>query len=204
MAVIPPQPSDCAKAIEGAVVSEAPTVSAAMSDGTVEALPSLAETALSNPSYGQESRLASLSDPPTGTGPPIARLKSMAKTMPYVPALYKRVKPGTAEASEISSVTVPEWSKIKQAKLDGNRRYLGLDSSKPDGFRQAVHKVTKISKAKGNLSGRTYTSKYRGVHQTFPTRRWEAQFRRNGKPTSLGCFDFEEEAARAYDKMMIW
>ncbi|KAL4858531.1 Secretory carrier-associated membrane protein 1 [Chlorella vulgaris] len=69
------------------------------------------------------------------------------------------------------------------------------------GARQ-VGKVTKATKAKSG--GRTFTSKYRGVHQTFPTRRWEAQFRRNGKPTSLGCFDHEEQAARAYDKMMMW
>lgn len=59
-------------------------------------------------------------------------------------------------------------------------------------------------KQKGVSSGRKYTSKYRGVHQTFPTGRWEAQFRRNGKPTSLGCFDHEEDAAKAYDRMMLW
>ena len=64
--------------------------------------------------------------------------------------------------------------------------------------------VQKVARSKGVSSGRTYTSKYRGVHQTFPTGRWEAQFRRNGKPTSLGCFDREEEAAKAYDRMMLW
>jgi len=50
----------------------------------------------------------------------------------------------------------------------------------------SVPKVAKAVKSKSNSSGRTYTSKFRGVHQTFPTKRWEAQFRRNGKPTSLG------------------
>jgi len=64
--------------------------------------------------------------------------------------------------------------------------------------------VQKVARSKGVSSGRKYTSKYRGVHQTFPTGRWEAQFRRNGKPTSLGCFDREEEAAKAYDRMMLW
>lgn len=40
-----------------------------------------------------------------------------------------------------------------------------------------MQKVTKVVKAKGHTNGRTFTSKYRGVHQTFPTKRWEAQFR---------------------------
>lgn len=70
--------------------------------------------------------------------------------------------------------------------------------------RTNIPKVSKAVKSKSNASGRTYTSRFRGVHQTFPTKRWEAQFRRNGKPTSLGCFDHEEEAAKAYDKMMLW
>lgn len=82
----------------------------------------------------------------------------------------------------------------------GSRSSLSASPGRGD-VRQSVHKM---AKQKGVSSGRTYTSKYRGVHQTFPTGRWEAQFRRNGKPTSLGCFDHEEDAARAYDRMMLW
>jgi hypothetical protein len=65
-------------------------------------------------------------------------------------------------------------------------------------------KLHKAPKQQKTITGRTFTSRFRGVHQTFPTKRWEAQFRRGGKPTSLGCFDEEEEAARTYDRMMIW
>mmetsp|Transcript_38420 Transcript_38420/g.46335 ORF Transcript_38420/g.46335 Transcript_38420/m.46335 type:complete len:344 (+) Transcript_38420:387-1418(+) len=155
---------------------------------------------------------------------PLAKILRAAATFRSKPAIVCRPKILDLDASRCSSqsndesdeniirapqtyVTVPCWpaDPMSRRMAEHNARSNSQDSaqrkSSSAGLRQSVHKV---ARQKGVSSGRKYTSKYRGVHQTFPTRRWEAQFRRAGKPTSLGCFDREEEAARAYDKMMVW
>jgi len=113
----------------------------------------------------------------------------------FVGGSYEFLKP-SASAATFGAGFVPNGMASASGRLS-----LSASPGRAGEIRQSVHKV---ARQKGVSSGRTYTSKYRGVHQTFPTGRWEAQFRRNGKPTSLGCFDREEEAAKAYDRMMLW
>lgn len=141
---------------------------------------------------------------PTDT---MAKLRQAASTFPQTPSIIRHIPLTDPELSEKLDYSVPDWSQVRRKGLAVRRDLRDALSNLRTAdsvSRQAVQKVSKVSKQKGQMTGRTYTSRYRGVHQTFPTKRWEAQFRRNGKPTSLGCFDEEEEAARAYDKMMIW
>lgn len=130
-----------------------------------------------------------------------------------LPAIYQRGNKKGPEIAKDLGVTVLDWASVyKLRAATGMHRRLVSEpivEKRPESeataaARNHAQKVTKIIKAKGHGNGRTFTSKYRGVHQTFPTKRWEAQFRRSGKPTSLGCFDQEVEASRAYDKMILW
>jgi hypothetical protein len=48
------------------------------------------------------------------------------------------------------------------------------------------------------------SSKYTGVRLVKSTGRWKAECRIEDKVTSLGAFDSEEKAARAWDRMRLW
>jgi len=140
---------------------------------------------------------------------PKSKLKYLANTFKSLPSILRKRKKPTFGEKEIR-VKAPKWETIKKKRSEYNNVPFSLNEIKnvqDRGPRQYVQKVVQArSPAPGasKYMNKYYTSKYRGVHQTFPTRRWEAQFRKSGKPTSLGCFNSEEEAARAYDTMMIW
>ena len=51
---------------------------------------------------------------------------------------------------------------------------------------------------------RTYTSQFQGVTWKPDIRTWRVEFMHNNKKIHLGCFDEEEDAGRAYDRMMVW
>lgn len=147
----------------------------------------------------------SLENPRHGTGHP--------------PLIYKR-KGSIAIKYDHDESDVPTWHDIRQRSSDPFlksasavfSKLKSVDSTSPQkSGSTAQSNALQTGTAKGvskwgknQVSGKPFTSRFRGVHRTIPTKRWEAQFRKDGKPTSLGCFDTEESAARAYDRMMLW
>jgi hypothetical protein len=47
------------------------------------------------------------------------------------------------------------------------------------------------------------TNKYKGVYRSHESKKWRAEIRRNGRKIHIGHFDYEQDAAIAYDDYAI-
>lgn len=101
------------------------------------------------------------------------KLAEKKKSFSFIPSILKEFE----RNSRLCNDVVSSWSKNLNRSTEDGKVKLNI-RSETDIQRQAMRKVTH---QKSLSTGRKYTSKYRGVHQTFPTRRWEAQFRKGGK-----------------------
>lgn len=123
-----------------------------------------------------------------------------------MPQIYKRDFSDVKAAIRDRGLYMPTWHDVRGLGFSPSVLAMlsKLRSSKDDGAESDDEGKETKKEQNPKSKGKEFTSQYRGVHQTATKKRWEAQFRRNGKPTSLGCFDEEIDAARAYDKMMLW
>ena len=78
--------------------------------------------------------------------------------------------------------------------IDGDRK-----NNKLSNLRWATPKENGANKTKrANTS-----SKYKGVHFNKKMLKWQANLRTNGKTYHIGCYNNEQDAARAYDEKAI-
>jgi len=67
-----------------------------------------------------------------------------------------------------------------------------------------VEELRRRGGKKQKIINSSTTSKHRGVSYNKATQRWGAMFMHQGKTTRLGYFETEEDAARAYDCVLVW
>ena len=72
--------------------------------------------------------------------------------------------------------------------LNNKRNNLRICTNQQNTFNQGLRKLKRK------------TSQFKGVYYRKNTKRWSAGITHNSKKHSLGCFDSEVDAARAYDK----
>lgn len=75
-------------------------------------------------------------------------------------------------------------------------------NNKRSNLRSVTHSQNMMNTAKKTRMGRA-SSRFRGVYLRSDTGMWAAEIREFKKKTNLGCFENEEDAAKAYDSAAI-
>ena len=103
---------------------------------------------------------------------------TMYKVHRIVTAIFNNEDPGPCEIDHI----------------DGNKK-----NNNPANLRKATFELNRHNCGKRKTyNGKTPTSKYPGVYQDKIAKKWKAQIQHKGKRISLGYYDDELEAYKAY------
>ncbi len=78
--------------------------------------------------------------------------------------------------------------------IDGNKL-----NNKPENLREVTPQQSVMNRGKA----KNKSSKYKGVHYFKRDRKWDAQYRINGKSFHIGRFNTEKEAAIAYNNKVL-
>jgi hypothetical protein len=101
--------------------------------------------------------------------------------------------PNTPLRRMILGLTGPEW-RVSHANGDP------LDCRRANLVVRTINEQVWGSRKMGTVSGRQYTSKFKGVSWDRGREKWVAQIRKDGKGRHLGRFGSETAAAEAYDQ----